>query len=276
MLKKVLPFLKALLAFGLNIAVGWADINLLLPLLRTDISQVRANETVQSVLLICLFAAINIAVALVMFRLLDRRPWKEFGLGVTPRGLLLTVLGIAFYVVGWMVIVSVTKSAGVINWIPARKFTPIFFFFEAVGYGVGAGLYEEFLYRGYIFNTLKDYGRVPAYIISMILFSVVHFTQPGDPFNWMRLTGLLSATVALTYIYDRTRSIWPAVLVHGAFDYITIMFIGMKPGFSLYTWALMPGKWFNFNWSNILLNLPLVLIVFLVYLRRKPSASLPA
>lgn len=81
-----------------------------------------------------------------------------------------------------------------------------------------APLVEECLFRGVVFGTIRQKSRFWAYLVSVLLFSLYHVWQYALVYADARY--LLSAlqyvpvSIALTYCYDRTQSIWPPVFFH--------------------------------------------------------------
>lgn len=73
---------------------------------------------------------------------------------------------------------------------------------------VVAPLVEEIFFRGFLFTGLRErYGWIAAALISAALFAAVHLQPITMPPIF--LMGLIFA-----YLYQRTESIWPAVLMH--------------------------------------------------------------
>lgn len=71
-----------------------------------------------------------------------------------------------------------------------------------------APLAEEILFRGFIFAGLRQrYGWKPAALISAGLFAAVHLSPLSVP--PLFLLGWIFA-----YLYHRSNSIWPAILMH--------------------------------------------------------------
>lgn len=71
-----------------------------------------------------------------------------------------------------------------------------------------APLVEEIFFRGFLFTGLREkYGWIPAALISAALFAAVHLQPLTMPPIF--LMGLIFA-----YLYQRTESIWPAVIMH--------------------------------------------------------------
>ncbi|MGD1993702.1 MAG: type II CAAX endopeptidase family protein [Anaerolineae bacterium] len=71
-----------------------------------------------------------------------------------------------------------------------------------------APLVEEIFFRGFVFAGLrKRYGWKPAGLISAGLFAVVHL-QP------LAVVPILILGMIFAYLYHRSESIWPAVVMH--------------------------------------------------------------
>lgn len=67
---------------------------------------------------------------------------------------------------------------------------------------------EEIFFRGFIFTGLRDkYGWIPAALISSALFAAVHL-QP------LTMPPIFLMGLVFAYLYQRTESIWPAVIMH--------------------------------------------------------------
>ena len=76
------------------------------------------------------------------------------------------------------------------------------------GGAIVAPVVEEIIFRGFIFAGLRTrYGWVKAALISSALFSVIHF-QP-TAFLPIMVLGMIFA-----YLYQRSGSIWPAIIMH--------------------------------------------------------------
>jgi len=83
--------------------------------------------------------------------------------------------------------------------------------------GVVAPLAEEAFFRGYLFAGLRRYlGYVPATLLSAALFALAHIL----PTSWPPIFVL---GVLFAVLYEQTRSIWPAVLVHSAINTLAFL-----------------------------------------------------
>jgi hypothetical protein len=80
------------------------------------------------------------------------------------------------------------------------------------------GLFEEFMFRGYMQFTLGDgIGFWPAALILSVLFGALHLGNPGEG-----LVGAASVvTIALLFAFTlwRTGNLWYAVGLHASFDW---------------------------------------------------------
>lgn len=98
--------------------------------------------------------------------------------------------------------------------------------FEFMTSGVGSILMvciirpalEEMLFRGVILRSfLNQYSRKFSIIASSVIFGVVHF-------NVYQFFIGLGIGLVLGWLYDRTRSLWPGILLHTAYN-STLMWI---------------------------------------------------
>lgn len=81
-----------------------------------------------------------------------------------------------------------------------------------------AGLFEEFLFRGYTQFTLGDgIGFWPSAIVLSILFGAVHGRNPGE--DWGGLANVVITGLVFVFALRRTGSLWLAVGWHASFDF---------------------------------------------------------
>ena len=79
-----------------------------------------------------------------------------------------------------------------------------------------APIAEEFLFRGYLYGVLRRFaGRLPAIIVSSLLFAAVHLHLPS-------MLGLTILAVLLCLVYERTGSLWANICIHATFNTISI------------------------------------------------------
>lgn len=92
--------------------------------------------------------------------------------------------------------------------------------------GLGAPIIEELIYRGYVLRNLLSYGKIPAIIVSSLLFGVMHENIPQAIFAF--LLGLVLGYVATEY------SVKWAIILH--------MFNNMIYGDLFYRFAQLFSK----------------------------------
>ena len=95
-----------------------------------------------------------------------------------------------------------------------------------------APVLEEALFRGVVFGSIRTKNRVLAYIVSVVVFAVYHLWDyfVFAPFDWayvLYLLQYLAPGIALAWVYERSRSIWPAVFLHMIINYIAVSFTVM-------------------------------------------------
>jgi len=83
---------------------------------------------------------------------------------------------------------------------------------------VVVGLYEEFLFRGYVQFTLSRLVRFwPAAWILSLGFGALHLMNSGE--NWVGAAGVATAGLVFALALERTGNLWFAVGWHAAFDF---------------------------------------------------------
>jgi len=81
-----------------------------------------------------------------------------------------------------------------------------------VGVCVLAPFLEEMLFRGIILRSfLQQYGRRRAFLYSAALFGLAHL-------NIYQFTVGFMGGIFLAWLYERTRSLWPCILAHAAYN----------------------------------------------------------
>lgn len=136
-------------------------------------------------------------------------------LGVAPEA-----MSEPYYNIGAALPLTISRYAA--HW----NLTPEAMLLAYVGFiALWAGIGEEFFYRGYVHEALGRWGVVTAVLIGNLFFAGRHAVQligpdypVGAAIAWLGMTFILG--LAFTFIYMRWRSIWPAAIVHTAFNAI--------------------------------------------------------
>jgi membrane protease YdiL (CAAX protease family) len=92
------------------------------------------------------------------------------------------------------------------------------------------GIAEEFLFRGYLLQTLwKAIGFWPASAVVAGVFAGVHYLlKPGE--NVWDMLALVSFSIVCCYSVLRTGNLWFAVGFHAAYDFMQFFVIGTPNG----------------------------------------------
>lgn len=137
-------------------------------------------------------------------------------LGLRPTTVRWLLLGVAGGVLGWLVnrIVVIGYMALTDDWSNPQESlasSAATFGWEFVGVlAAGAVLVpvaEELLFRGVGYGALRRYGVAVATIASSVVFGVAHGINVVLP------AAIVLGTITAV-LYERSRSIWPAVLTH--------------------------------------------------------------
>jgi membrane protease YdiL (CAAX protease family) len=94
---------------------------------------------------------------------------------------------------------------------------------------IWAGFGEELLYRGYVHEVLRERsGFGWAALVSSVWFGIRHAVQlvGGPEYPWLAATSwvLFGCGLGLVWawLYERTRSLWPPIIVHTLFNAIPL------------------------------------------------------
>ncbi|RDJ00699.1 CPBP family intramembrane metalloprotease [Dyella solisilvae] len=149
----------------------------------------------------------------VLVKAIERRPLDEFAARDLP------TLGVAGLVAGAVLFSTVvfvlwladsyhvTGTNPDVNWLPAVLIV-----------GVGAGVAEEIMTRGVLFRIVEEgLGTWWALAISALFFGAAHIFNPGATL-WSSLAIAIEAGVLLALIYHVTRSLWPCIGLHAAWN----------------------------------------------------------
>jgi membrane protease YdiL (CAAX protease family) len=89
--------------------------------------------------------------------------------------------------------------------------------------GILAPIVEETLFRGVIFGSLQAYfGKWTAAVLSAVIFSALHFQAYG--FFPRFMLGMV-----LVYLYDKYKSLYPAIALHGLNNIVAILIAASLP-----------------------------------------------
>ena len=159
---------------------------------------------------------------IVLVKAIERRRVSELAVRDIPTlglaGLLTGILLISIVVlVLWLAgSYHVTGTDPAVNWLPAVLTT-----------GLGAGIGEEIITRGVLFRTVEEgLGTWWALAISALFFGAAHIFNPGATL-WSSLAIAIEAGVLLALLYHVTRSLWPCIGLHAAWNVMQGTFYGI-------------------------------------------------
>lgn len=92
-----------------------------------------------------------------------------------------------------------------------------------------APVLEETLMRGVVFGTLRMVNRPAAYSVSVLLFVYCHvwlYAPEGAAF-WLTLVQYIPVSIALCRSYERSGSIWAAIMLHMFINAMGYSLMGM-------------------------------------------------
>jgi CAAX protease family protein len=152
---------------------------------------------------------------------LDRRSWASLGLNAERPWLRLLAIGLLLGAAMQCFIFAVDEALGyshvtgfsgaLQDGTTALTFVPTFALVAVA---------EELSMRGYLFQNLwEEWGVVPAIVLTSLLFAAAHLGNPNSHANLaLTVAGLLAYGVWACASVLWTRSLWPAVGVHFAWN----------------------------------------------------------
>jgi len=159
-------------------------------------------------------------------------PWSAVGfrpfepIQSAGLGCLFLLFAFGFNVV-WALLMGMLGQVVQPDFTPLVGDTPSALSLALIGVGVVAPIAEEVFFRGFVFAGLRQRFRlVPALAVSAALFAVAHLT----PTSWPPLFVL---GVLFALLYEQTRSIWPAVIMHGLINSMAFVVIYLSQVFSI-------------------------------------------
>ena len=190
---------------GLNVLLGWLN-----DALRLGMDGVTVN---------IVYFAVNLAAVLIIFHSFLRQPFFGSGFWDFLQAL---ILGAAIHYGGTFVI----------DWAAQRLSISLTLFNNdtvselLTGGGtvmtlatvLAAPIIEETLVRGLVFGSIQPTSRVMAYLVSVILFTLMHNWQYFMlyPAGKVLLSCIpyLPASVALAWTYEKAGTIWASISLH--------------------------------------------------------------
>lgn len=138
---------------------------------------------------------------------------------------------------------------------------------KALGMSLAAGLTEEVLFRGYLFNLLrKKYSFWMSAIVISFLFALVHMGGVDSVFNAIQLivAGIL-VSILFLFIYKKSGAIWNASIVHFLWNFLNFNeFIDYgksnKPAYKVLEFQLGGNDLFNGGAFGVEASLPAMLV----------------
>ena len=144
------------------------------------------------------------------------RFWEGFAIGVVNAG----AVALGMMALGGMQVHGLALHGSALLWAALAW----------LGSNVLVGIAEEYLFRGYLLQTLwKSLGFWPAAVLIALWFGADHyFFKVGE--NVWDLISLVALGVWGCYTVLRSGSLWLAVGEHAAFDYMQLFVIGTRNG----------------------------------------------
>ena len=91
---------------------------------------------------------------------------------------------------------------------------------------IAAPILEEVLFRGILFQSIRKKSRLWAYIASLAVFGLYHTWQFAviyqDPIYLLYSLQYIPITLAITWSYEHSGSLWTAIFFHASNNYLAM------------------------------------------------------
>ncbi|SDI43955.1 CPBP family intramembrane glutamic endopeptidase [Desulfosporosinus hippei] len=156
---------------------------------------------------------------IIVFLKLIRRPLSDLGFVKSSRRFIVLgfITGIALFIGVGLLGNLLTKIFGTpapqsfAIAVKGANYTWEFMLLTFLG-GVVAPIKEEMFFRGLIYPPLRQiFGRGKGILLTGLFFAALHL-------EIIRFLPLFIGGVVLTWLYERSSSIWPAIVAHGTWN----------------------------------------------------------
>ena len=89
---------------------------------------------------------------------------------------------------------------------------------------------EEMLFRGLIFNGLRQKNIILAHIVSAFLFGLLHvysYILAGDMSEWIKLIPYMTVGFSLSFAYEKRQTIFAPILLHSLKNCIAVLLLAL-------------------------------------------------
>lgn len=227
---KLLFFWRAVIFVGLGFALQFA----LRPLAGVVFTRLHLTLSL-SPAIVTLVEAQNFIIALVptvLFALYEHRSFGSYGLPIARALGWHTWEGLAVGVVmaGLVAIGMIALGGMQVHGLALAGNALLLFTLAWIGTNILVGLAEEMWFRGYFLRALwRSIGFWPASIVIASLFAALHYFEKPQENIWDVIT-LIAFSLLCTYSVLKTGTLWFAVGLHAAFDFMQLFVIGTPNG----------------------------------------------
>lgn len=234
------------------------------------IKNINDLRDITSVVFAFIFDGIYAIAGVLLFRMIGRQDCKNIGFKFRKKEIKFTLIGVIVFILMHILFTYITSrmNLAVWNFKYLNQIVPLYLLYAVLIRFLFVGIGEEFFFRGFLFKALEPYGRLVQYGVNMLFFVSVHFL--GNKFYPLYFLELVIATFLLCYIYEKTRSIWPGVILHGATDLLATLFSWNLKGVSVVSlwWKSKYSIGDAFQWLYIISNILLIMLVWYFYERQ--------
>jgi membrane protease YdiL (CAAX protease family) len=154
-------------------------------------------------------------------------------------------MGIVAWVISYPMVLALSEGVSLTVWhffhhsfveqvavqnVRHVKESPLLFGLTSFSIVTLVPLTEEFLFRGLLQSWFKQkfHNTTVAVVCASFIFALFHFSKKHGITNIELLSSLFLLSCMLGYIYERQRSLWASVGLHGFFNFMSLLMISQE------------------------------------------------
>ncbi|MBA3957910.1 MAG: CPBP family intramembrane metalloprotease [Parachlamydiaceae bacterium] len=129
-------------------------------------------------------------------------------------------------IISWFGFVITRNEQVAVKFLRMAMEHPVLLTLTAIFIVVVVPVVEEVLFRGFLQTWIKQlWGRSVAIVIASLTFALFHFAPSQGFDNVELITSLFVLACFLGFVYERQRSLWASIALHGTFNLVSVLAI---------------------------------------------------
>jgi membrane protease YdiL (CAAX protease family) len=175
------------------------------------------------------FSALMIGVALLFYKLVDKKPVRTLGFSFSKKDGMVAATMSLVAILCYLFFVKGLELAGLLS----IEFTADYFsshqYLAVLPLLISwllAALHEEITNRAYFYANLRHMKMIKMIVVSSLIFAVMHVFKGLDPLYFLIL---FFGGLTFMYIYVKSKNVWTGTIVHAVMNFSNSFFLNDNP-----------------------------------------------